>query len=111
MSLGTLCVIDRVPRELTENQMQSVQALSRQVMGQMELHRQLIERDILLKRLKHAVKEVKILNGLLPICAICKVIRNVKGSGCHWKRISGTGPMRNIPMGCAHPASRIYVPN
>ncbi len=35
-NLGTLCVIDRVPRELTQNQMKSVQALSRQVMAQME---------------------------------------------------------------------------
>lgn len=30
-NLGTLCVIDRVPGELTQNQMKSLQALSRQV--------------------------------------------------------------------------------
>jgi GAF domain-containing protein len=75
-NLGTLCVIEQVPRELTQNQMNSVQALSHQVMAQMELRRQLIERNILLKRLKNAVKEVRTLSGLLHIWAKGKVIRN-----------------------------------
>lgn len=35
-NLGTLSVIDRVPRGLTQNQMKSLQALSRQVMARME---------------------------------------------------------------------------
>ena len=35
-NLGTLCVIDRVPGELTQNQKKSLQALSRQVMARME---------------------------------------------------------------------------
>lgn len=38
-ALGTLCVIDRVPRELTDEQRASLQALSRQVMAQLELRR------------------------------------------------------------------------
>ena len=37
--LGTLCVIDRKPRHLTESQKQSLEALSRQVMKLMELRR------------------------------------------------------------------------
>lgn len=77
----------------------------------MELRRQLKKRDFLAIRLKHAVKEVKILNGLLPFCANCKVIRNEKWECCHWKRMFRTDPMRNLPMGIAHPASRIYFPN
>lgn len=75
-NLGTLCVIDRVPGNLTQDQMMSLHALSRQVMAQLELRRQLIERNLLLKQLQAAVKEVKILSGFLPICANCKVIRN-----------------------------------
>lgn len=78
-ALGTLCVIDRVPRELTQNQKKSLEALSRQVMAQLELRRQLLERDFLLNQLKDAVKEVKVLSGFLPICATCKVIRNEEG--------------------------------
>ncbi|MDP3718845.1 MAG: GAF domain-containing sensor histidine kinase [Acidobacteriota bacterium] len=37
--LGTLCVIDRVPRQLSPEQLASLQALSRQLMAQLELRR------------------------------------------------------------------------
>jgi two-component system, NtrC family, sensor kinase len=36
-ALGTLCVIDRVPREITPAQINALQALSRQVIAQLEL--------------------------------------------------------------------------
>jgi|GEM_PF-2820336 len=38
--LGTLCVIDREPRELTPGQIEALRALSRQVMVQLEIRRQ-----------------------------------------------------------------------
>jgi len=37
MALGTMCVIDRVPRDLSPDQAESLRALSRQVMAQLEL--------------------------------------------------------------------------
>lgn len=43
VSIGTLCVIDRVPRKLTPEQTEALQALSRQVVSQLELRRSLIE--------------------------------------------------------------------
>lgn len=76
--------IDRVPEGLNKSQMKSWQALSRQVMAQLEFCRHLIERDCLFKGLQHSVKEVKILNGLVPICATCRVIRNEHGK---WVRM------------------------
>ena len=42
-ALGTLCVIDRVPRVLTRDQTQALRALSRQVMMQLETRRKIIE--------------------------------------------------------------------
>lgn len=39
-ALGTLCVIDRVPRDLTDEQRVALDALSRAVMAHLELHRQ-----------------------------------------------------------------------
>ncbi|MDZ8224913.1 GAF domain-containing sensor histidine kinase [Nostoc sp. ChiVER01] len=38
-ALGTLCVIDHVPRQMNSEQLEALQALSRQVMAQMELKR------------------------------------------------------------------------
>ncbi|MEO8450054.1 MAG: PAS domain S-box protein [Gemmatimonadota bacterium] len=38
-ALGTLCVLDRVPRELTLIQQDALRVLSRQVIAQLELHR------------------------------------------------------------------------
>jgi two-component system, NtrC family, sensor kinase len=39
MALGTICVLDQKPREITLQQMQTLKALSRQVMAQLELRR------------------------------------------------------------------------
>src|SRR3954468_5854879 len=42
-ALGTLCVIDRVPRKLTRDQEQALRALSQQVMAQLDSRRQIKE--------------------------------------------------------------------
>jgi GAF domain-containing protein len=42
-ALGTLCVMDMVPRELTIDQKQSLHVLARHVMTQLELRRQALE--------------------------------------------------------------------
>ena len=49
-AMGTICVIDRVPRELSREQIDGLQALSRQVVAQLELRRTLSE-------LTHTVEE------------------------------------------------------
>jgi GAF domain-containing protein len=41
-ALGTLCVVDRAPRELTPEQKEALEALSRLVLAQMEFRRNLI---------------------------------------------------------------------
>ncbi len=42
-ALGTLCVIDRVSREMNADQQQALRLLSRHVMAQFELHRRTLE--------------------------------------------------------------------
>jgi len=51
-ALGTLCVIDRVPRTLTELQKQALQVLARQVMAHLELRRQTRELVVSEERLQ-----------------------------------------------------------
>jgi GAF domain-containing protein len=76
-ALGTLCAIDRKPRELSAGQMRAMLSLSRQVMGLLELRR-------VSERLAEALEKVKTLHGLLPICAWCKRIRDDEG---YWSQV------------------------
>ncbi len=77
MALGTLCVIDRQPRRLSAAQQKALEALSRQVMMLLELRR-------VSTHLADALDHVKRLQGLLPICAWCKRIRDDKG---YWDQV------------------------
>lgn len=49
-----------------------------------ERHEAEVERGKLITELQHALEQVKLLSGLLPICASCKKIRDDKG---YWERI------------------------
>ena len=85
--LGTLCVVDVVPRQLTPGQENALIALSRQVQAQFELRRNLFElraalderdraeaeRDRTIVELQQALGHVQCLSGLLPACSACKL--------------------------------------
>jgi GAF domain-containing protein len=71
-AVGTLCAIDRGPRDLTVEQVRAMEALSRQVMCLLELRRASAE-------LADALTNVRTLHGLLPICAWCKRVREDNG--------------------------------
>jgi GAF domain-containing protein len=76
-SLGTLCAIDRKPRQLSISQKQAMQALARQVMALLDLRR-------VSEHLADTLEHVRTLRGLLPICAWCKRIRDDKG---YWNQV------------------------
>ncbi|BAU14765.1 hypothetical protein LEP3755_53180 [Leptolyngbya sp. NIES-3755] len=75
--LGSLCVIDRKPRELSESQKRSLEALARQVVVQLELRR-------VSTRLAEALDQIKQMEGLIPICSYCKGIRDDQG---YWSTV------------------------
>jgi anti-sigma regulatory factor (Ser/Thr protein kinase) len=85
--LGTLCVVDMVPRQLTPSQENALLALSRQVQAQFELRKNLFdlhaalderdraeaERDRTIVELRHSLEHLQRLSGLLPACSACKL--------------------------------------
>jgi len=76
-TLGTLCAIDRKPRQLSAEQKKAMRALSRQVMALLELRR-------VSSRMAEALDKVRTLHELLPICAWCKRIRDDHG---YWNQV------------------------
>jgi GAF domain-containing protein len=75
--LGSLCVIDQKPRQLTAAQQASLEALARMAVNTMELRR-------VSHQLANALANVKTLSGLLPICSYCHGIRDDQG---YWQRV------------------------
>lgn len=76
-AVGTLCVIDRKPRPLTDEQNRALQALARRLVSQMDMRRNSAE-------LAEALRDIETLRGLLPICSFCKGIRNDSG---YWQSV------------------------
>ena len=58
-NIGTLCVIDQLPRELSETQKQSLELLSEQVVSQIKAHKVLIELDELNVHHQQIIDNVK----------------------------------------------------
>ncbi len=60
-ALGSLCVVDRVPRQLTPAQKEALQALSRQVVAQMEYKRSVLQMAEIIAERKQT-EELKMAN-------------------------------------------------
>jgi len=86
-ALGTLCVLDKVPRTLTQDQVDALLALRRQVEALLELRANLLELDEALKARDHAeaaqhrligelresLDNVQKVSALLPFCSECQL--------------------------------------
>jgi anti-sigma regulatory factor (Ser/Thr protein kinase) len=86
-ALGTICVLDRIPRQLTPEQQAALEALRRQVVAQLELRRNLDElsaalqardraeddQDRLIRELRLALDGVKKLSSFMPYCSACQI--------------------------------------
>ena len=85
-ALGTLCVVDQVPRQLTAEQTEALEALRRQAQDQLELRLNLMQlKEALVEReradvqqlkligeLRSTIDEVKKLSALVPYCSACQ---------------------------------------
>ena len=108
--LGALCVLDHVPRDLTEEQASTLTLLARQVMSQFELRRAIAERDerleashrveqrqsLLVRELHHRVK-----NTLATVQALVGATGRSTGSFDEFyrsfsKRISSLAKTHNL---------------
>lgn len=76
-ALGTLCVIDRKPRKLNEEQLLALELLSNQVIRLMELRKSNWE-------LAENLERARCIADLLPICSHCHAVRK---EGDSWERI------------------------
>ncbi|MGR3371933.1 MAG: sensor histidine kinase [Pseudooceanicola nanhaiensis] len=68
LPVGSLCVLDREPRELTDLQRQTLRVLARQVTAQLDLRRALKEADVLRREVEHRVK-----NSLQSIASLTRI--------------------------------------
>lgn len=75
--LGSLCVIDKKPRQISAEEKKALAALSRIVVTQLELRS-------VSAQLVAAMNEVKTLSEMLPICSYCKGVRDDAG---YWQRV------------------------
>jgi anti-sigma regulatory factor (Ser/Thr protein kinase) len=90
-ALGTLCVLDRVVRTLSREQLEALTALCRQAEAQLELRRHLVElrqaleeRDRaqteqvkLIDELRAAHADVRRLSALMPYCSTCQFMMTI----------------------------------
>jgi anti-sigma regulatory factor (Ser/Thr protein kinase) len=72
-ALGTICVVDSVPRTLTADQREALEALRRQVLAQLELRRNLHELRLALEARDKAEADVIKLSSLIPYCSTCQM--------------------------------------
>jgi anti-sigma regulatory factor (Ser/Thr protein kinase) len=84
-ALGTICVVDRVPRTLAPDQLEALDALRRQAEAQLALRLNLVDLEAALEardrseeaqkrlvaELRDALDNVQKLSALLPFCATC----------------------------------------
>ena len=100
--LGTICVIDHAARELAAGPRRALLALGRQASALLELRR--VNRSLAV-----ALDNVRTLEGLLPMCAQCKAVREDDGT---WLRVDAyviKHTSVNVSHGiCPDCAARLY---
>ncbi len=76
-ALGAVCALDRWPRSLSASQLHGLELLSRTVVRQLELRKTSYQ-------LAEALASIRVLEGLVPMCASCHRIREDER---YWKQV------------------------
>jgi aminoglycoside phosphotransferase len=123
-ALGTLCVIDRVPRELDAEQVEALRALSRQVMMQIEVRRQsarlaeinekLAQEITERKRAEEALREserfaTSIINSLTANISVLDSAGNIIAVNRGWERFAHENGSPNLQR-CGVGANYLDIP-
>jgi anti-sigma regulatory factor (Ser/Thr protein kinase) len=87
-ALGTICVIDSVPRTLTSEQREALDALRRQVQAQLELRKNLNELKSALAARDKAEEDVTKLSSMIPYCSTCQLDLTVPAEASAIPRIT-----------------------
>ena len=77
--LGTLCVIDRKPGNLSPNQYQIMELLSKQIVSFLDLRKKSLN---LLEALSNLHKQ----EGILSVCSYCREVKNNNGDWMHLEK-------------------------
>ena len=104
LALGSVCVLDMKPRQLSPEQKETLERLSRIVMTTLELRRTSFE-------LAEAAANLKTLTGLLPICSFCREVRNDEG---YWEQVEGyvqAHTEATFSQGICPKCSRMHFPS
>ncbi len=86
-ALGTLCVIDREPRELDNGQAKALRALSRQVMAQLELRRTVADLERHERRLEEYQKRLESKNAQLAVLSRTDALTGLKNRRAFFERM------------------------
>ncbi len=76
-ALGTVCVMDQAPRQLSGAQLDALSRLARQASA-------LIEARHVATLLAESLEQVRALKALLPVCAWCRRLRDPAGN---WRQV------------------------
>ncbi|MDT7043130.1 sensor histidine kinase [Candidatus Nitronereus thalassa] len=83
-ALGTLCVIDQVPRELTVEQRSGLMVLARQVVAQFELRKHLKEQEhLILMQQEHMAANAVLRDNLRELASRNSLILSSAGEGIY----------------------------